>query len=43
MLLGFTMLCDFISAAAEFMVRLFDSNRPIGIYDGAGVEARRCM
>jgi hypothetical protein len=32
-LLGFTMLCDVISAVAEFMVRVLRLPRSIGIHD----------
>jgi hypothetical protein len=39
-LLGFTMLYDVISAAAEFMVRVLHSRSGVGIPDGVRVEAR---
>ena len=36
MVFGFTMLCDVISAVAEFMVRVLHSRSPIWIHDVRG-------
>jgi hypothetical protein len=46
-LLGFTMLCDVISAVTELMVRVLHSSlhsmSVIGVHDVGGVEAKPCV
>jgi hypothetical protein len=41
--IGFTMLCDVISAVTEFMARVLCSRVAIGVDDVAAIEAQPCV